>query len=85
MINEYFEYIDSLISDDKRINKVEKKDLRDKVSFFKVSGYVENIEYIISNYDFYNYETQLYILFEYISTKIFTIKTYSNWVKSLEK
>jgi len=84
MINEYFSYIDDLIKNDKNISYDDKDDIRRTISFFKVTGYIDELDLIISCYDNYDMECQLYVLFEYISMKIYDVKDYINWVKEFD-
>lgn len=84
MLNDYFDYIETLLNDDVRIAYSHKKEIREFISFFKVTGYVDKLELEISNYDSYNLEVQLYVLFEYLSMKLFKVKTYTNWLKDYE-
>ena len=82
MLTKYFEYIEHLLDTNSRITFKEKCDMRNIISFFKVSGYVDVIDIHISQYENYDLDNQLYILFEYLSLKLFKLKTYSNWLKN---
>ena len=82
-INGYFEYLENEVNLCERISKIEKDDFIARLSFYKVSGY-SSVEYF--DLDIVNVEAvpdselHLYLLFEYLSTRIFTIKTYKNWL-----
>lgn len=82
-INHYFIYLNNEITkcNHKRITPQIKIRLRTLISIFKITGYCYVDDFINNDYgNDYNYQRELYFLFEELSKHVFTVKTYNNWL-----
>ena len=86
-INSYFEYVEQIIEQEKRVANTDKEYYRKMISIFKVGSFTINKKNSIPKniiYDEIDFEIELYNLFEILSKQFLKILNYHAWRKRVK-